>query len=206
MENNVQGAAGTRVEASLIWQPLLVRALVAAAFGALTIFWQEPSGRVMALSGAFYLLGTGAATHWLRERLRGKDPTPDSVLTLRLLLFSTAVLFVGGVLTVTLTTPELFAISAAAALLIAGAVEIFLGLRHRRSSVIGRDWLITGVVNAATALVLLALPLLAPREPHSVLGVLGGSAIITAVVLLLAALGYRHDARTVPPVRAEDVN
>ncbi len=206
MENNVQSTAGTRTEAAVIWQPLLVRALVAAAFGAFTIFWQEPSARVMALSGAFFLVGTGAAIHWLRERLRAADVMPGSVLTLRLLRLSAAVLFAGGVLTVILPTPDAFAITAAAALLIVGAVEIFLGLRYRRSSDVGRDWLITGIVNAATALVLLALPLLAPWEPHSVLGVLGGSAIITAVVLLLAALGYRHDARTDPPVRPEDVN
>ncbi|GAB3528295.1 hypothetical protein GCM10027402_29910 [Arthrobacter monumenti] len=179
-----------------IWKPLLLRALIAAVFGALTIFWQEPSALVMGISGAFYLIGTGVAIHWLREKLRSAREIPDNPLTLRLLRFSAGVLLGGGVATVTFTTPEIFSIVVTVALLLAGAVEIFLGLKHRRTTEIGRDWLITGVVNAATALILPALPLFAPLEPHALLGVLGGSAIITAVVLLLAALGYRHEAQS----------
>ncbi|WP_155852695.1 DUF308 domain-containing protein [Arthrobacter sp. H14] len=185
---------------ALIWKPLLLRALIAAVFGALTIFWQEPSALVMGGSGAFYLIGTGVAMYWLRDRLRQSAGSSGDALTLNLLRSAGIALAVGGVLIVIFPTPEIFSIVVTIALLPAGAVEIFLGLRHRRTTVIGRDWLITGVVNAATGLILPAVPLFAVLEPHALLGVLGGSAIITAVVLLLAALGYRHEAQSARPV------
>lgn len=179
-----------------IWKPLLLRALIAAVFGALTIFWQEPSSLVMAVSGAFYLIGSGVAMYWLRDGIRQSGRSSVDALTLNLLRSAGIILTMGGVFIVIFPTPEIFSIVVTVALLPAGAVEIFLGLRHRRTTEIGRDWLITGVVNAATALILPALPLFAPLEPHALLGVLGGSAIITAVVLLLAALGYRHEAQS----------
>lgn len=182
-------------EAALIWQPLLLRALIAAVFGAFTIFWQQPTATIMAMSTGFYLVGSAASVYLLRARLRSPEAGAKSgKLTQRLLRLTGVALAVGGLLDVMFQTPGAYMPLVGATLLVAGVVEIVLGLRHRRGGGIGRDWLITGTVNAATALLLVLLPLFAPPEPHAMLGVVGGSAIIIAVLLVLAALGYRHDA------------
>jgi uncharacterized membrane protein HdeD (DUF308 family) len=195
VEMDARMPARMRAEAQLIWQPLLLRALIAAVFGAFTIFWQEPGPIAMAVSTGLYLVGSAAAVYLLRNKLRGTQAGAKSErLTQGLLRVTGLVLAVGGLLSVMFRTPGAYMPLIGATLLLAGVVEIVLGLRHRRDGGLGRDWLITGAVNAATALLLVLLPLFAPPEPHALLGVVGGSAIITAVLLILAGLGYRHDA------------
>lgn len=194
MDMDARMPSGMRTEALLIWQPLLLRALVAAVFGAFTIFWQEPGAVVMAVSTGVYLVGSSAAIYLLRSRLRDPEAGSKSEKpTQRLLRINGGALAVGGLLSVMFETPGAYMPLIAATLLVGGAVEIVLGFLHRHGSGLGRDWLITGTVNAATALLLVLLPLFAPLQPHSLLGVVGGSAIIIAVLLMLAGLGYRHD-------------
>jgi ABC-type Fe3+-siderophore transport system permease subunit len=55
-----------------------------------------------------------------------------------------------------------------------------------------RDFLISGGASLGTGAALLAGRGL---DPHGVFGIAGGGAIIVAVFLLIAAFGYRHDAR-----------
>ncbi|GAB3270160.1 hypothetical protein [Arthrobacter pigmenti] len=196
-----------QAEAQLVWQPLLLRALVAAVFGAFTIFWQEPGTIAMAMSTGVYLVGSAVAVYLLRNRLNnGQGGAKSEKLTQGLLRLTGLILAVGGLLSVMFRTPGAYMPLIGATLLIAGAVEIFLGLRHRRAGGLGRDWLIIGAVNAATALLLVFLPLFAPPEPHALLGVVGGSAIIIAVLLILAGLGYRHDAAAGAGDQPEAVN
>jgi uncharacterized membrane protein HdeD (DUF308 family) len=193
-------------QAAAYWQPVLIRALVAAAFGAITIFWQEPGRTVMALAGGLFLLLSGGAV-WLLAR------QPAAAAHRQLLLLQAAVLAVTGVLACVFQTVPMFTVLATAALLVSGGAELMLGWSNRPSeaakgrpaegagsaaapgaagSVLARDWLLTGAVSVGFGL---ALPFFAYLGPHALLGVLGGAAIITAVVLLIAALSLRHDAR-----------
>ncbi|GAC1457556.1 MAG: hypothetical protein PVSMB10_15370 [Pseudarthrobacter sp.] len=62
-----------------LWKPVLLRALAALAFGALTIFWLLPSIQVMGWAGGHYLLATGLLLLWgipktgyTRNRMPGK--------------------------------------------------------------------------------------------------------------------------------------
>ncbi|MGW6172206.1 hypothetical protein ACWF5H_01820 [Arthrobacter sp. NPDC055138] len=200
-------------QAAAYWQPVLIRALVAAAFGAITIFWQEPGRTVMAVAGGLYLLLSGGAV-WLLAR------QPAAAAHRQLLLLQAAVLAVTGVLACVFQTVPMFTVLATAALLVSGGAELMLGWSNRPSSaaaqgrpaagtapaaasgstagadgagsVLARDWLITGAVSVGFGI---ALPFFSYLGPHALLGVLGGAAIITAVVLLIAALSLRHDAR-----------
>lgn len=199
--------AHLRAEAQLIWQPLLLRALIAAVFGAFTIFWQEPTAAVMAVSTGLYLVGSAASVYLLRNRLGGHEAgLKGEKLTRGLLRLTGVVLAVGGLLSVMFQTPGAYMPLIGATLLVAGAVEISLGLYHRRDRGLGRDWLIIGVVNAATALLLVLLPMFAAPKPHALLGVVGGSAIVIAVLMMLAGLGYRHDAAPGTGEHPEAVN
>ncbi|WP_240691970.1 hypothetical protein [Arthrobacter sp. CAU 1506] len=202
-------------QAAAFWQPVLFRALVAAAFGAITIFWQEPGRTVMAVAGGLFLLLSGVAV-WLLAR------QPAAAAHRQLLLVQAGVLAVTGVLACVFQTVPMFTVLATAALLVSGGAELMLGWSNRPTgaasgdqvkarpaagdsaaamepeaapgagSVLARDWLITGAVSVGFGI---ALPFFSYLGPHALLGVLGGAAIIIAVVLLIAALSLRHDAR-----------
>lgn len=198
-------------QAAEYWRPVLIRALVAAAFGATTIFWQEPGRTVMALAGGLFLLLSGGAV-WLLAR------RPAAAVHRQLLILQAAVLAVAGILACAIQTVQMFTVLATAALLVSGGAELMLGWSNRPprtgqnqpemssgsvdsstgahpvepGSVLARDWLLTGAVSVGFGI---ALPFFAYLGPHALLGVLGGAAIIIAVVLLIAALSLRHDAR-----------
>jgi uncharacterized membrane protein HdeD (DUF308 family) len=165
----------------------MLRALVAAVFGALTIFWQEPGEAVMAVAGGLYLLLSGAAVWMLSRRPAAGDYR--TLLTLQAGAFAVA-----GLLAMALQAPATFTILATAALLIGGGAELVLWWQNRgaHGSVLAKDWLITGAVSVGFGA---AMPFFTHLGAHALLGVLGGSAIIIAVVLGIAALSYRFDAR-----------
>lgn len=172
-----------------LWRPLLLRAVAALVFGAVTVFWASPSLAVMGWSGGTYLLATGVLLLWsIPKAGYRRDSMPGKVLS------AAGALLTGcGVAAVVLHGDLLFGVAAALGLGLAGAIELYCGVRYRGRHVLARDWLASGIIGIGTAA---ALPFFVGLGAHALLGVAGGGAIISGVLWMLSALTLRHDART----------
>ncbi|MCC3268795.1 hypothetical protein MUG94_16905 [Arthrobacter gengyunqii] len=173
------------------WVPILLRSATAAAFGILTVFWQSPGVGVLSVAGGLYLLLT-AVSVWRMAVLAGTDGE-QRIRSLQLL--EAAAYALAGIAVLALRSVEGFLVAAGLALVVGGAVELYLWTTSRKTFLPARDWLITGVVSLGTAVILLAVQLM-DLGAHAMLGVTGGSAIIIAVMLATSGLGARWDARS----------
>ncbi|WMY78682.1 hypothetical protein [Citricoccus sp. I39-566] len=171
--------------ATIMWKPILVRALIAVIFGLTTVFLQEPGLGVLKYGLAAYFVFSGSG---LWEYLR-RDPVPErmrgplSIAAAVLMLGAIALLFAGSVFVA--------GIIAAAALIGSGAAELVAWAQHRKAFVPARDQLYTGLVGALSGVGLL---LFLNLDAHGLLGIVGGGAIVIAVVLAISGFGFRHDA------------
>jgi uncharacterized membrane protein HdeD (DUF308 family) len=181
-------AAGTAQRADL-WKPVLLRALAALAFGAVTIFWPAPSIQVMGWAGGLYLLATGLVLLW-GIPLAGfpRDGMPGKILSA-----AGAGLTGAGAALVLLHGDMVFGTVATVGLALLGAVELYCGIRFRGRHLLARDWLASGIIGLGTAAI---LPFFISLGAHALLGVAGGGAIISGVLWVLSGLTLRHDART----------
>lgn len=175
-----------------LWKPVLVRAAVALAFGAVTVFWAAPPVGAMAWTGGLYLLATGLVLLWSVR----KTGLPHGTRNAKVLAGAGAVLIGAGAAVALIPGNLVFGAIGALGLALAGAAELYLGAAARRRSVLARDWTASGVVGLGTAA---ALPFFIDLGPHALLGVAGGGAIISGVLWILAGLTLRHDARDTSP-------
>ncbi|MDF9278559.1 hypothetical protein P4U43_12255 [Arthrobacter sp. EH-1B-1] len=185
---------------TLLWRAFLLHAAVAGAFGLLTIFWGQPSVHVMSVAGGLYFLGLAAAVYFTEQSLLLEGAIP-AWLTRTVPVF----LAIAGLLNLWVHADQVFAQAGALALILMGLVYLIIWFRNHGAYIAARDFLLIGIVTTLTGVL---LPLFRPLGAHALLGVAGGGAVISAVVLALAALSYRHDAREVPgPVtHAKPVN
>lgn len=183
-------AAALPVRAADLWKPVLTRAAVALAFGAVTVFWAAPTVSGMGWAGGLYLLATGVVLIWgiKKADVRGE------VMPGKILAAAAAIMTGAGVAVAFLAGDLVFGVFAALGLGLVGAAELFVGFRSRGRSVLARDWLASGVIGLGTAV---ALPFFTGMGAHALLGVAGGGAIISGVLWMLSALTLRHDARSV---------
>lgn len=175
-----------------LWPPVLFRALAALAFGAVTVFWGQPTTTGAAWALAAYLWLLLAAQVWL---VRSERPAPrrGSVLVV---LVPYAIAACSGVVMLAVPDVAVLAGTGAAALVLVGASDVASAVLARRDansggSPLGRDLLITGVVSLGAGVL---LPFFAGLGAHALLGVAGGGAIITGVLLAIAGLSLRHDS------------
>ncbi|WP_028271830.1 MULTISPECIES: hypothetical protein [Arthrobacter] len=173
-----------------LWKPVLTRAVLALAFGAVTVFWASPSASEMGWAGGLYLLAVGVTL----LRGIGKFGLDAKTPAGKVLAAAGAIMTGAGVAVVFLGSELVFGVLAALGLGLLGAAELYLGILFRGRSVLARDWLASGVIGLGTAV---ALPFFISLGAHALLGVAGGGAIISGVLWILAALTLRHDARTV---------
>lgn len=179
-------AAKAPVEtAAIMWKPILIRALIAVIFGLTTVFVQEPGLGVLKYGLAAYFVFSGSG---LWEYLR-RDPVPErmrgplSIAAALFMLGAIALLFAGSVFVA--------GIIAAVALIGSGAAELVAWAQYRKAFVPARDQLYTGLVGALSGVGLL---LFLHLDAHGLLGIVGGGAIIIAVVLAISGFGFRHEA------------
>jgi hypothetical protein len=143
----------------------------------------------MGWSGGLYLLATGLLLVWgIRESGFQRESAPDKMLSA-----AGSVLAGAGVALLLLHGDLLFGVIAALGLAVAGALELFCGLKFRGSHVLARDWIASGIIGLGTAVI---LPFFISLGAHALLGVAGGGAIISGVLWALAGLTIRHDARS----------
>lgn len=180
--------ASASVPKAELWKPVLLRAVAALVFGAVTVFWAAPSEEGMGIAGGLYLLATGAVLFW-GIPLAGlrREVSPG-----RNMSAAASVLTGAGVTLMILHGSLVFGVIATLGIGLLGAAELYFGLRFRGRHVLARDWLASGVIGLGTAA---ALPFFVPLGPHALLGVAGGGAIISGVLWILAGLSLRHDAR-----------
>jgi uncharacterized membrane protein HdeD (DUF308 family) len=171
-----------------LWKPVLVRAAVALVFGAVTVFWAAPPEAGMGWAGGIYLLATGVVMIWTVTKT-GFRPREGAA---RILSAGGAVLAGAGAAVALISSSLVFGTIAAVGLGVAGAAELAAGVMGRGRSVLGRDWIASGVIGLGTAM---ALPFFIGLGAHALLGVAGGGAIISGVLWTLSGLTLRHDAR-----------
>ena len=183
-----------------LWRAFLLHAAVAGAFGLLTIFWGQPSVHVMSVAGGLYFLGLAAAAHFTEQSLKFQGVIP-SWLARTVPVF----LAIAGLLNLWIHADSMFAQTGALALILMGLVYLIVWFKNRGAHSAARDFLLIGIVTTLTGIL---LPLFQALGAHALLGVAGGGAVITAVVLALAALSYRHDAPEVtgPATHTKPVN
>jgi hypothetical protein len=156
-----------------LWLPVLLRAVVALAFGAATVFWGTPDL---------------AATQFF---LVGRLPLPRTGAPALALAVPAVHLAVAGVVVAIAGSEALFGWYGAVALALLGLGELYAGLALKGQSVLARDWVLSGAVLLGTAA---GLPFVVGAGAHALLGISGGGALITGALWLLAALTIRHDA------------
>lgn len=177
--------AGTAV----LWQTVLLRALVTVAFGLVTVFWAEPGAMGLSVAFTGYFLALAAAQYLTVRALA----LPRCDYRRLVLLGATALLAMSGVVVAMSVSTAVAAWFGAAALAALGAAELFSALYKPvggGKSAVRSDWMISGVLGLGTGLL---LPFLIAVGPHGLMGVAGGGALMSGALWTLSALTLRHD-------------
>ena len=172
----VPASAPTPATEAELWKPVLLRAVVALVFGAVTIFWAQPSVEVLAWALGLYLLATSLSL-FVGRTLPAAVPVAGGVAAAAALVFQSD----AGA-----------AAAASLGLGVLGVGELLRGMRTRGGHLLARDWMISGLIGIGTAV---ALPFFVGLGAHALLGVAGGGAIISGVLWMLSGLTLRHDGR-----------
>lgn len=168
----------------------MFRSVVAAVFGGLSVFWPTPGENVFAYAFAAYLVLTSKAVWDFAQAAVVPSPV-------RGLLGGAAIAWsLAAVSMLLMPGGSAVALAGGSALVLSGLMELTAWLRRRAGLVAVRDFLVTGVVSVGTGVGLLgSLAMGLDLDAHGLFGIAGGGAIIVAVFGLIAAFGYRHDAR-----------
>lgn len=173
---------------SEVFKPILIRAVVALVFGLSTVFVAEPGTTWMKVAFALYLVFSGSAMweYLRRECVPEAMRSPLSMAAAAWMLGTVVMLFLGSPLGIGLTV--------AAALVLGGVAELVAWARHRRAFIPARDQLWTGLVGVLSGLGV-GVGAVQGLNPHGLLGIAGGGAIIVGVLLLISGLGFHHEVR-----------
>lgn len=164
------------------WPLLLLRGAVCAVFGLTTAFWATADDAAMRVLVAAYMVLVGVVTWRLAAAVKDRRVFASS---LTLVIFGLVVLLA--------PSRPILALVAALGFTLFGLMEATLCWMSRRAHPVVRDGVITGVVTAGSGVL---LPVVQSLGAHGMLGVVGGGAIICAVVMLIGGLTVRHEAIT----------
>lgn len=178
--------------ARVLAKPTLYRGVVALLFALLGIFYVKgTSVTVLALALAAWLLLT-ALFMWPLARLAGLPSAIRTGITGAVLAWA-----VGGAVALFLRDPLALAVMGAFGLGLGGLCELVPGIMTRSIGRPTRDMVISGGVGVLGAVILIAVAVGAGAklDAHQVYGTLAMIVALLGVHLVIAGLGYRHDAR-----------
>ena len=174
-------------------RPVFLRSLVAALFALPTVF-------IFSLDHTYLRYGAAAlfvlTASQIYDHVKTSDSlTPEAAAPAQLpRLLAAVVLLLGGVGMLFATSTAFAAIVVGITLVLAGAAELTAWARTRKVFEPARDFLIIGLAEAGTGLVLLFANNL---NVHGILGVLAGGMLIVAIFGFITAVGYRFEAKEV---------
>ncbi|PQZ94636.1 hypothetical protein CQ018_04585 [Arthrobacter sp. MYb227] len=169
--------------------PVMGRALTAAAFALISIFWPSATNQVLAYSLAAFMV-ISAKFIWDYSKA---PSAPGEVRALY--AFAALVMILSGLSMAFFPQVLVVGIAGAVGFIVAGLLEIIVFFRHRADFLPFRDQLVTGFVGLGVGgALLMGINL----DAHGLLGLAGGGAIILAVFELISAFGLRHDAKAKP--------
>ncbi len=174
----------------ILWQSVLLRALITVAFGLVTVFWGNPGTLGLSLALAAYLLAL-AASHYLVVRTLD---LPRGNTSRMALLGAAGLIAMSGVVVAISFNAVVAAWFAGAALVVMGGAELFAAFYKpngiQGTSPLRGDWIVSGILGLGTGIL---LPFFAAAGPHGLLGVSGGGALMAGALWTLSALTLRHD-------------
>ena len=162
------------------------RAITAAAFALLSIFWPSATNQVLAYGLAAFMVAS-AKFMWDYAKAPSAPKAAQGYYA-----GAAVAMILSGVIMALRPEVLVIGIAGAAAFMIAGIMEIIVFFRLRADFVPYKDQLVTGFVGLGVgAALLMGLNM----DAHALLGLAGGGAIILAVFELISAFGLRHDAK-----------
>ena len=198
------GATGGASVAPGTWIVALARAIPALVLGLVITFNADHSAALGLIGFGVYAVVVGAvlAAASFRRLVDAAARAP--------FLIQGVVTLVAGIAALVLPsggTPYLVWVLSAWAI-VAGALELVNGIRHRRRTVAARDWILTGALTLLLAIAVLLVPpglataFTGPDGVERVLtaaivvvGILGAWAVIVGVQLGIAAVSLRPEHR-----------
>lgn len=178
--------------ARVLAKPTLYRGVVAILFALVGIFYVQGTPAVaLSLSLGLWMLLT-ALFMWPVARLAGLPSAMRTGVTGAVLAWAVA-----GVAALFLRDPAGLAVMGAFGLGLGGLCELIPGIKHRVIGRPTRDMIISGGIGVLGAIILVwvALGMGNKIDIHSIFGTLAMIVALLGAHLIIAGLGYRHDAR-----------
>lgn len=190
-------AAAPHASASSPWVAPVLRAVPAIAVGLAITFIADHSALLGLVMLAIFGLASALVLVVTSLRLDRAEPVRTLHRGLALVAASVGLLAAAAAALIGSALPVLLLLVGGYAVL-AGALELVWGIRHRDRSPLARDGVVIGIGTLALAVVLALV-----ADPVSAVGFFGAYAVMLGIFLVIAGLSLRWSATTTPVTTEE---